>query len=367
MSESSISKQLLSSAVNDTVTGIVISDFTLPDMPLIYVNPAFEELTGYTSEDILGKNCRFLQGPETDQKEIDKIRAAIKHEESCTVTLLNYKKDGTPFWSELSISPVKDSNNKLTHFIGIQKDVTSKIQAIQDLIKAKEKAEEATLHKTNFLNTISHELRTPLTVMLGNIPLLTDIDDIPDSEEIVEIAKDIEESGKYLLQLINELLDISRIEQNRLPLFPIPVNIKEITEDAVHTLNKLAQEKGIELKSEIEDFTLVIDPIRLKQILFNLIGNAVKFTDQGSVKVHVFPQNDRGFIKIIDTGAGIRPEFLPSLFEVFRQENSTATRSKSGSGLGLAITKKLVDLQNGEILVESVHLKGSTFTLIFPI
>ncbi len=367
MTHPSISKQLLSSAVNDTVTGIVISDYNLPDMPLIYVNPAFEDLTGYTAKDILGKNCRFLQGDKTDQKEVDKIRAAIKEGTSCTVTILNYKKDGTEFWSELSISPVRDSDNRMTHFIGIQKEVTSKVQALQDLVKAKERAEEATLHKTNFLNTISHELRTPLTVMLGNLPLLTDIDDIPSPEEIVEIANDVEESGKYLLQLINELLDISRIEQNRLPLFPVPVNIKGITEEAIHSLSKLAKEKGIELVSEIKDFNVVIDPIRLKQILFNIIGNAIKFTDKGSVTVQVFPQNDRGFIKVIDTGAGIKPEFIPSLFEVFRQENSTATRSKSGSGLGLAITKKLVELQNGEIQIESELSKGSTFTVIFPI
>lgn len=367
MSIHAVSPALLERAIYNTVTGIVISDCSLPDMPLIYVNPEFERMTGYTLEDVNGKNCRFLQGPETDQSQVDKIRTAIQQGENCTVTLLNYKKDGEPFWNELTISPVKNEHNELTHFIGIQVDASTRVKALQEVIKAKEVAEESSRLKTDFLNAISHELRTPLTVMLGNLPLLTDIDDLPEAEEIVEIAKDVEESGNYLLELINELLDISRIEQNRLPLFPVPLDIQDAAREILQSLATMAKQKGISLEHHIDNFNLVADPKRLKQILYNVVGNAIKFTDKGSVKVNVYREKNQGFIKVTDTGSGIKPEFLPYLFEVFHQENSTATRQKSGSGLGLAITKKLVELQGGEISAESVYMEGSTFTISFPL
>lgn len=367
MTNKAVSPALLERAIHTSVTGIVISDCRQPDMPLIYVNPEFERMSGYMANEIVGKNCRFLQGPDTDQSQVDKLRIAIKKGESCTVTLLNYKKNGETFWNELTISPVKNEQQELTHFIGIQVDASSRVRTLQELIKSKETAEESSRLKTDFLNAISHELRTPLTVMLGNLPLLTDQDDLPDAEEIAEIAKDVEDSGNYLLELINELLDISRIEENRLPLFPIPLDIQDTAEEIIRSLSSVASKKGIELSLQIDTFTVVADQKRLKQILYNVIGNAIKFTDSGSVKVYIYHKNNQGTIQVTDTGSGIKPGFLPYVFDVFKQENSTATRSKSGSGLGLAITKKLVELQGGEISVESEYLSGSTFTINFPI
>jgi PAS domain S-box-containing protein len=367
MATNAVSPALLERAIHTAVTGVVISDCSLPDMPLIYVNPEFERMTGYAADEIVGKNCRFLQGQDTDKSQVDKLRAAIKAGEPCTITLLNYKKNGESFWNELTISPVKNEQQELTHFIGIQVDVSYRINALQELIQAKELAEESSRLKTDFLNAISHELHTPLTVMLGNLPLLTDSDDLPDAEEIADIAKDIEDSGNYLLELINELLDISRIEQNRLPLFPVPLDIQHVAEETIRSFAAMAGKKGIDLTHHIDTFTVVADPKRLRQILYNVVGNAIKFTDSGFVRVDIYRKDNQGIIQVTDTGAGIKPEFLPYVFDVFKQENSTATRSKSGSGLGLAITKKLVELQGGEITVESTYLSGSTFTITFPI
>jgi len=217
----------LKRAIESSTTGVVIADSTLPDMPLTYVNPAFEKLTGYSANYSVGKNCRFLQGPDTDQTQVSKIREAIKTGIGCKVILLNYKKDGTKFWNELSISPIEE-NDEIVGFVGIQDDISARVKVEQALIKAKQDAETANNSKADFLNVISHELRTPLTVMLGNIPLLTDPTDIPESEEIAEIALDIEEAGKHLLKLINELLDISKIEAGKLQLNIEPKQCNQI-------------------------------------------------------------------------------------------------------------------------------------------
>lgn len=363
------SLNILLRAVESSLTGVVISDCNQPDMPLIYVNPSFTELTGYSLDECVGKNCRFLQGPETDQEEVDKIRAAIKYGNNCTVTILNYRKDGTTFWNELRISPVFDDNGQLTHFIGIQNDITEIVSARKAMIEAKESAENMTRLKTEFLNVISHELRTPLTVMLGNLPLLTDPEDMPDAEEVAEIAVDIEESGHHLLTLINELLDISRIEEGKLKVNPKPVAAQKNVENSVANVIAMANRKNLQLTQEIEEMTVFADPIRLKQIFINLLGNAIKFTDAGSIAVKGYRNEtgDMAIFEVHDTGIGIREKFLPYIFDVFRQVDGSSTRETSGSGLGLAITQKLVKLMGGEISVESTFGKGSVFTFSIPL
>ncbi len=356
----------LKRAIDSSTTGVVIANSTLPDMPLTYVNPAFESLTGYSAADSVGKNCRFLQGPDTDQKQVDKVRAAIKTGTACKVILLNYKKDGTKFWNELSISPIEE-NGKVVGFVGIQDDITARIEVEQALLKAKQEAENANNAKSDFLNMISHELRTPLTVMLGNLPLLTDFDDLPDKEEIVEIALDIEEASKHLLKLINELLDISKIEAGKLKLFVEPLSIVNCVQEALKLTEALITEKGLQLVKNMEDFNFIGDRIRMKQIIVNLLSNAVKFTEQGSITITATVSENVGQLRIRDTGYGIKKEDQTKIFEVFKQLDSTSSRKSSGSGLGLAISKKLIELQDGTIGVKSEYGAGSEFCISIPI
>jgi len=353
-------------AIDSSTTGVVIANSTLPDMPLIYVNPAFEKLSGYSAEYILGKNCRFLQGPDTDKKEVDKIRTAIKTGTSCKVILLNYKKDGTKFWNELSISPIKE-DSKVVGYVGIQDDITARIKVEQALIKAKQDAEIANNTKADFLNVISHELRTPLTVMLGNIPLLTNPEDMPDNEEIAEIALDIEEAGKHLLKLINELLDISKIEAGKLVLKVEPLSISNCIHDSLNLIEPLITKKGLKLIQHIEDFNFMGDPIRMKQIIINLLSNATKFTEEGSITITASANEKQGQLIISDTGCGIKEEYIGIIFEVFKQVDSSISRSTSGSGLGLAISKKLIELQGGNISATSKFGVGSNFCITIPL
>lgn len=356
----------LKRAIESSTTGVVIADSTLPDMPLTYVNPAFEKLTGYSANYSVGKNCRFLQGPDTDQTQVSKIREAIKTGIGCKVILLNYKKDGTKFWNELSISPIEE-NGKVVGFVGIQDNITDRIKVEQALIKAKQDAETANNSKADFLNVISHELRTPLTVMLGNIPLLTDPKDMPESTEIAEIALDIEEAGKHLLKLINELLDISKIEAGKLQLNIEPLSIANCIRASLSLVEPLITSKGLELKKNIEDFNFMGDPIRIKQIIINLISNAAKFTDEGSVTITTKRTKKQGQLIISDTGCGIKEEFITKIFEVFKQVDSSISRTTSGSGLGLAISKKLIEMQNGSITVTSKYGVGSDFCITIPV
>ena len=357
---------VLKLALESSTTGIVIVDSTAPDQPLTYVNKAFEEITGYSKEFSVGKNCRFLQGPETSQKPINVMRKAIKKGESCKVILLNYKKNGTTFWNELSISPIKEEG-KLIGFIGIQEDITRRVELEKTLLQAKQKAEKANKAKADFLNVISHELRTPLTVMLGNLPLLTDADDMPDAEEVAEIATDVEEAGTHLVELINELLDLSKIEEGRLELNLEPLQIKDCIREALALVKKMIVKKNLTLIEKVEDFSFIGDFIRMKQVLINLLGNAAKFTDKGSISIITKIEGDKAHLIVRDTGCGIKEEYKSQIFEVFKQVDSSVIRASSGSGLGLAISKKLIEMQNGTIHVESKYGVGSDFCITLSI
>jgi len=221
--------------------------------------------------------------------------------------------------------------------------------------------------KADFLNLVSHELRTPLTVILGNAPLLTDPDRLPDPDEIAAIGRDIEAEGQQLLALINDLLDLSRIEAGRLKLNIKRVKARKVAGEALETVRPPALKKGIGLSWEGADLAVSADPARLKQILVNLLGNAVKFTGRGDVRAAVRAVGNMARFEVTDTGCGIRPGDLDRIFDAFRQVDSSATRAAPGTGLGLAITRRLVEMHGGRIRVESRYGEGSAFIFTLPL
>lgn len=235
-----------------------------------------------------------------------------------------------------------------------------------ELQEAKERAEETNRLKSDFLGMMSHELRTPLTVILGNLPLLTDEKDLPEPKDVAEIARDMAKSGMHLLTLINDLLDISKIEAGKMTLNIEALSAASVIEDAVSTISVLAQKKGIGVETEVDDMMIQADQIRLKQILLNLLSNALKFTDKGVIRVSVERDGESAKFKVADTGCGIREDDLLVIFEAFRQVDGYSTRNGQGTGLGLAITKKLAELHGGTISVESRFGEGSVFTLTLP-
>lgn len=319
-------------------------------------------------EDVLGKTNAEIHPSDTasrynadEQLIMETGQAIIGKEEH------RLNQEGQSLWMSTTKVPLQNKDGEIIGIVGITRDVTHFKEIEADLITARDKAQETSRLKTEFLNVISHELRTPLTVMLGNTPLLTDLEDLPEAEEIVEIVVDIEEAGQHLLTLVNDLLDLSKIEADKMELHYDQLLVHELVKVVVSSLQTLVDEKNVILELQVEEIVIVADPIRLKQILLNLLGNAVKFTQQGRIIIIAEQHNEEVRFQVRDTGQGMREEVLPFIFDAFRQADSSSTRLKSGTGLGLAITKRLVELHKGQISVESTLGKGSVFTFSIPL
>jgi len=372
-------------AIAASSNGLVISDPNLPDNPLIYVNPAFEEMTGYAADEVLGLNCRFLQGEDGDQEEIAELREAIREGRDHTVVLRNYKKDGALFWNELSVSPVRNERGALTHFVGVQNDITLRKRAEEEIRRFNEtlerRVEERTVQleeatraadtanraKSDFLANMSHEIRTPMNGVIGMTELLLDTGLTREQHEYAETLRN---SGENLLFIINDILDISKIEAGAMSLERINFDLRTELEETLHALAERAHDKGLELTGFVDlemPTALKGDPFRLRQILTNLIGNAIKFTEEGEVglQVELAEETDEAVMvrfEITDTGIGMTDEQRAKLFEAFTQADTSTTRRYGGTGLGLAISKQLVELMGGEVWVESAPGEGSTFS-----
>ena len=373
-------------AISASSNGLVISDPNLPDNPLIYVNPAFEEMTGYTAEEALGRNCRFLQNGDEDQEgAIAGLREAIREGREHTVVLRNYRKDGTLFWNELSVSPVRNERGDLTHFVGVQNNITLRKRAEEEILRfnetlerrvaqrtfqleeARKAADEANRAKSDFLANMSHEIRTPMNGVIGMTELLMNsgLDD-----EQYEYAETLRNSGENLLFIINDILDISKIEAGAMSLEEIDFDLRLELEDTLHALAERAQDKGLELTGFVDlDMPTALrgDPFRLRQILTNLIGNAIKFTEEGEVglRVELAEETDETVLvrfEVMDTGIGMTEEQQGRLFEAFTQADTSTTRRYGGTGLGLTISRQLVELMGGEVWLESTPGEGSTFS-----
>jgi signal transduction histidine kinase len=277
------------------------------------------------------------------------------------------RSDGSLVPVSLNLSPIKNGSGRVAGAAATARDITVLKQAEAALIDARERAEEMARMRSDLVNTISHELRTPLTVILGNAPLLTDTEKMPPTEEVAEIAADIVEDAGHLLALINDLLDISKIEAGRLGLNIQRLDAGRIIAEAANKVRRLVEDKGLSLDASAEDLAISADPLRLKQILFNLLSNAVKFTDHGGIAVSAFADGPLAVIEVADTGIGIRPDDQAGIFDAFRQLDSSARRQVGGTGLGLAITRNLIELHGGSIQVESMPGRGSTFRFTVPL
>ena len=244
-------------------------------------------------------------------------------------------------------------------------------RANSDLERARRKAESAAAAKTEFLANMSHEIRTPMTAILGFTDILLEEDAPANVAQRIEALRTIRRNGAYLLEILNDILDFSKIEANRLEIEHLPCSPKRIIEDVADLLRPRAESKGVALRlaldAEVPD-RLISDPVRLRQILLNLIGNAVKFTATGQVQValHFDPLDQTLELDVEDTGIGIAADVLAQIFEPFRQGDSSMTRRFGGTGLGLAITKRLVERLGGAVTATSVVGRGSTFRVRLP-
>jgi PAS domain S-box-containing protein len=326
-----------------TSSGVVLTD---TEWRVQWINDGFTRLFGYTLDEIRGRQpVTFMIGPETDPRTLEAMSQAGAAGRPYVGEILNYAKDGRKVWVELEIQPVRNEAGMVTGFMGLQLDITQRKQQAAQLREAKEAAERANVAKSQFLAMMSHEIRTPMNGVIGMASLLLDSPLTPDQRESAET---IRQSGQALLTIINDILDFSKIESGRLELDHTDL-MCEIPGDVP------AMVRG--------------DPVRLRQVLVNLVGNAVKFTERGEVLVKVrvlarsSPQVDVVFT-VWDTGIGIPGEHMEKLFQPFSQVDASMTRRFGGTGLGLAICRRLVELMGGGISVESEVGRGSSFSFV---
>ncbi|MFY8350914.1 response regulator [Pseudoalteromonas sp. SSM20] len=356
---------LLAQAIEACNLGITISDAKAPDMPLIFLNSGFTKITGYGQE-VIGTNCRFLQGDKTSQKAIGKIHTALNEKSKLRVELVNYRKDGKQFWNSLQISPVIDHNKELVAFVGIQQDVTERIETNKALEQAKLQAEHANKAKSEFLASMSHEIRTPMNGVLGMLNLLQNSDLSKEQLHRTNVAIS---SANALLNLLNDILDFSKIDAGKLELESLEFDLRAMLGEFAEAAAIQAHQKKLELVLDITNVhtkTVKGDPNRLRQILHNLVGNAIKFTAHGEVVIKAgLTDYDDAFLQlqceISDTGIGISAQQQEKLFKSFSQVDASTTRKYGGTGLGLAIVKKLCSLMDGDISVQSEFGKGCCF------
>jgi PAS domain S-box-containing protein len=358
-------------AIDQAREGIVIADARRADLPIVYVNRGFERLTGYKFEEVRGRNCRFLQGTASDPDVVAQLRAAIAEQREVQVTVLNYAKSGRPFWNDLEVAPVRDEEGVVTHFCGIQHDVTVLKATEERLLQARAAAEAANEAKSLFLANVSHDIRTPLSAVLGFCDILLERVDDPSA---VRDLRAIRRNGAYLVELVDDILDLSRIEAGKLRMQLSRFTLADLILDIDSLMQVRALERGLPLTFEFArpvPQQLRSDRVRMRQILVNLIGNALKYTESGSVRVeidYVQPGADgRLEFRVIDTGPGIAESDLECIFEPFRQLASAGPSAQRGSGLGLSIARRLAEQLAGEIRVESRVGSGSTFTLSIPV
>lgn len=341
---------LLYRAVESTRNGIVITDPNRTDNPIIYCNPAFAELSGFRIDQIVGRNCRFLQRDDREQAEIAEIRKAIATEKPITTVLRNYRKNGQVFWNELTVSPVHDASGKLINFVGIQNDVSAR--------------KEAERRVSEFYSVISHELRTPLTSINGALRVIEDGSAGRVNAGVLKMVKIALGNSDRLMRLISDILDLKKIESGKFKLSLQKLPPVTVIDTVIEAMKPLADEKKINLTKDINtNHSLLFDPDRVVQILSNLTINAIKYSPVGGdviLRVEK-PTSDSTRFSVIDHGIGIPHGEMEKLFGRFQQVDSSDKRPKGGTGLGLFISKSLVELHGGHIGVESSPGKGSTF------
>ncbi|HYF90386.1 ATP-binding protein [Azospirillum sp.] len=397
---------MLAAVVEASGAGIVVHDATLPGQPIVYCNRAFLEIIGYRADEVIGHDGFFLQGPDTDPETAATIRAALAEARPLSVEVLNHRKDGSAFWNALTLRPVPGPDGT-TRWITVScADVTRSRRSEQELRAAEEQltrlaaetfalaekldgaredaeaaqmaAENASRAKSRFLAMMSHELRTPMTAVIGMGDLLmgTGL-----SDQQKSFVRTLRSSADTLMTILNDVLDFSKIEAGQLMLEEIDFSLPRLVDDVVQLFLVRAAAKGLTLSASIADDTprhIRGDPTRLRQVLFNLVSNAIKFTERGAIEIAVWspdppaaPVDESGTVpvslpvtlrfEVQDSGIGMTAEQRGRLFDAFVQADASTSRKYGGTGLGLAICKRLVEAMGGEITVASAPGRGSTF------
>lgn len=356
--------QVLSLVASKTNTGVTISN---EKGEITWINDALEGLIGYSLAELSGKMLGdVLSTPETDKELILKSRKKANNKQAYTIEVLAHKKDGTPIWLSVANTPIINANGQLERQVELIYDITQRKQVEREMVEAREQALQLSEAKEMFLSVMSHEIRTPLNAVIGMMHLL--LENEPKDSQIDDLNI-LKFSGENLLNIINDILDFTKIETGNLQLEALPFDLHTLCVDIVNSLQVAAGKKGNQLLLTYDDKIpepLLGDKTRLYQIVMNLLGNAIKFTDHGKVEFTLklkqqTPDEALIYFEVADNGIGIPKEKQSYIFETFTQARTDISRKYGGTGLGLAITKKLIKLYQSEIEVQSVEGKGTVF------
>lgn len=363
-------------AVEASATGIIITDTS---GIIQYSNQAFTKITGWAQEAVLGESPGVLKSGLTDRSVYEELWATLEQGEVWKGSFINRKKpenqdeEGALYWTESTIAPIKDNRGKIEGYVNVQHDITEIKKIEQELrrtqeeaVTAKEDALQANKAKGDFLANMSHEIRTPMNAVIGlsRLILQTDL-----SKRQLNYVKKIQSSSYSLLEIINDILDFSKIEAGKLDMEDIEFSMDDVLDNLSDLLGFKALDKGLEflfLKDPNIPDALMGDPLRLGQVLTNLINNAIKFTESGEivVRVEILTQKPGAIqlrFSVQDSGIGLSQAQQLKLFKAFSQADASTTRKYGGTGLGLVISKRIINQLEGEIWVESELEKGSTF------
>jgi PAS domain S-box-containing protein len=373
----------LSLAVEQSPESIVITNV---DAQIEYVNEAFIQATGYSRDEVIGHNPRVLHSGKTPPATYAALWTALTEGRAWKGEFTNRKKDGSEYVEFAIVTPLRQADGAITHYVAVKEDITEKKRLAEELdrhrhhleglvearttelVAARQQADAANLAKSTFLANMSHEIRTPMNAIIGLNHLIRRDGATP--EQVARLDK-IDSAGRHLLSIINDILDLSKIEAGKLQLESTDFHLAAILDNVGSIIGEAARDKGLQVTLDGDAVPLWLrgDPTRLRQALLNFAGNAIKFTEKGSITLRAKllqddANEDKGLLvrfEVADTGIGIAPDKIERLFHAFEQVDTSTTRQYGGTGLGLVITRRLAQLMGGEVGIDSTPGRGSTF------
>jgi PAS domain S-box-containing protein len=370
----------LSLAVQQSPESIVITNM---QAQIEYVNDTFVRATGYTSEEVIGQNSRLLHSGKTATETYTAMWTAMTQGLSWKGEFQNRRKDGSEYTEFAIISPLRQPDGRITHYVAVKEDITEKKRLGEELDRyrhhleelvasrtaelstARQQADAANRAKSAFLANMSHEIRTPMNAIIGLNHLMRRAGAAPEQSERLD---KIDSASRHLLSIINDILDLSKIEAGRLQLESTDFHLAAVLDNVDSIIGESARTKGLRIEVDGDSVPLWLrgDPTRLRQALLNYAGNAIKFTEHGTIhlRAKLLQAVDNDLLvrfEVADTGVGMTPEQMTRLFQAFEQADASTTRQYGGTGLGLAITRRLAQLMGGEVGADSAPGVGSTF------
>jgi len=355
-------------AVEQSPIGIVITD---PEGVIEYANARMQETSGYDFEEIAGNTSRIFKSSQTSPETHKELWQTIRKGRQWRGELVNKSKDGKTYLEDVRIFPVSDPFGRIKNFVSFKEDITERKRAEAELITARERAEIANMAKSKFLANMSHELRTPLNAIIGFSETMTlEMFGPLGDEKYIDYSRHILNSGTYLHAMVDNILNLSKIESGKETLHEESINVDPLLQTCLALVNRQALDKGV----IVEDINLgslpriFADEGKMKQVLLNLLSNAIKFTPkEGKVVVRSYKgQNGEGIIEVSDTGIGISKKNRDSVFAPFEQVESELTRTHKGWGLGLPLSRHLMELHGGVLELDSIPGDGTTVWMKLP-